>query len=143
MSLDGAVLPSDVVLQLPSRGIESIPNCDVEILMSTMFAGPVMVRAFRRGGAVSGAVQPVWCPIYNDFMVGNLEIDSDLKCFSFAMMAVRRLDAYVAARDAFEKTFELLGSLANIVLHCRGLRNVVKADAQRIFHERHSLVVAG
>jgi hypothetical protein len=41
--------------------------------------------AFRRGGAVSGNIQPVRCPVYNDFTAGNLETDSDLKCFAFAM----------------------------------------------------------
>lgn len=145
MRLYGAALPPDAVLQLSPRGIESIPNRDVEILMSAMLAGPVVLGelAFPRRGAMWANIQPVRRPVYDDFTAGNLEIDSDLKCFSFAMVAVRRLDGYVAARDTVEKTFELLGSLANIVLHCRGLRNIVKADAQRMFHERPSLVVAG
>jgi hypothetical protein len=84
--------PTNVVFKQPAGSVESVADCDIDILM----------RVVRRGIAPDDNLVP-----------GYFQVDSDPDQIALLAARVPALDDDAAGYDSVEKTFELLGAYAN------------------------------
>jgi hypothetical protein len=102
-----------MVLKLPPRGIEGIPDRDTQILM----------------GVVLGRIAA-----HNDFTFRHNQFNADVVQPALTMVTVACFHDHAAGDDPIEEALEFGDTLANLVLNSDGRIHVAESDAKRLLH---------
>ena len=114
MKLDVLPLPPDILFQLASRGIEGIPNRDIDVFVKWIVLG-----RFLHDG---------------DLFARHLDVESHLIDIALKMVAMGHIDDHPAAHNAIAELVELRGLLEDPIFDGFDALEIVKADLQWKFH---------